>query len=384
MDFIPYTQEHRIFRESFRKFLDKEIVPHVEQWEEDGIVPRWAWKKMGDNGFLSTSVPVEYGGQGADFLYSAILIEEMARANFYGLSARLHGDVAVPYLMQLATEEQKKKYLPGCISGDILMAIAMSEPAAGSDLAGMKTTALEDGDSFILNGQKTFISNGINCDLVIVAAKDPRESNSHAAVDLFLVEAGTPGFEKGKKLKKIGWRSQDTAELFFADCRIPKENRLGPKGTGFKNLMINLQQERLICTIGAQTAAEFMLEETILYCKQREVFGKKLSQLQNTQFVLAEMAAEVTVGRTFVDKMILEHWKKNSVTVEVSMAKLWITEMAWRVADRCLQLFGGYGYCEEYPIARAWRDIRVTRILAGSNEIMKQIIARAVINKREM
>jgi acyl-CoA dehydrogenase len=379
MDFIPYTQEHRIFRESFRKFLEKEIVPHIEQWEEDGIVPRWAWKKMGDNGFLSTSVPVEYGGQGADFLYSAILIEEMARANFYGLSARLHGDVAVPYLVQLANEEQKKKYLPGCVSGDILMAIAMSEPAAGSDLAGMKTTVLEDGDSFILNGQKTFISNGINCDLVIVAAKDPRESNPHAAVDLFLVEAGTHGFEKGKRLKKIGWRSQDTAELFFADCRIPKDNRLGPKGTGFKNLMINLQQERLICTIGAQTAAEFMLEETIRYCRQREVFGKKLSQLQNTQFVLAEMAAEVTVGRTFVDKMILEHWKKNSVTVEVSMAKLWITEMAWKVADRCLQLFGGYGYCEEYPIARAWRDIRVTRILAGSNEIMKQIIARAVI-----
>ncbi len=383
MDFIPYTQEHRIFRESFRKFLDKEIVPHVEQWEEDGIVPRWAWKKMGDNGFLSTSVPAEYGGQGADFLYSAILIEEMARANFYGLSARLHGDVAVPYLMQLATEEQKKKYLPGCISGDILMAIAMSEPAAGSDLAGMKTTALEDGDSFILNGQKTFISNGINCDLVIVAAKDPRESNSHAAVDLFLVEAGTPAL-KGKEAQKNRLAIARHGGAFFADCRIPKENRLGPKGTGFKNLMINLQQERLICTIGAQTAAEFMLEETILYCKQREVFGKKLSQLQNTQFVLAEMAAEITVGRTFVDKMILEHWKKNSVTVEVSMAKLWITEMAWRVADRCLQLFGGYGYCEEYPIARAWRDIRVTRILAGSNEIMKQIIARAVINKREM
>ena len=379
MDFIPYTQEHRIFRDSFRKFLEKEIVPHVEQWEEDGIVPRWAWKKMGDNGFLSTSVPVEYGGQGADFLYSSILIEEMARANFYGLSARLHGDVAVPYLIQLATEEQKKKYLPGCISGDILMAIAMSEPAAGSDLAGIKTTAMEDGDSFVLNGQKTFISNGINCDLVIVAAKDPRESNPHSAVDLFLVEAGTPGFEKGKRLKKIGWRSQDTAELFFADCRIPRENRLGPKGTGFKNLMINLQQERLICTIGAQTAAEFMLEETIRYCKQREVFGKKLTQLQNTQFVLAEVAAEVTIGRTFVDRMILEHWQKNSVSAEVSMAKLWITEMAWRVADRCLQLFGGYGYCEEYPIARAWRDIRVTRILAGSNEIMKQVIARAVI-----
>ena len=378
MDIIPYTDEHRIFRESFRRLLEKEIIPHVNEWEENGIVPRWAWKKLGDQGFLSTSVPPEYGGQGADFLYSAILIEEMARANFYGLTARLHGDVAAPYLVQLATEEQKKKYLPRCVSGDIIMAIAMSEPAAGSDLAGLKTTAVADGDSFILNGQKTFISNGINCDLVIVAAKDPGETNPHAAVDLFLVEAGTRGFEKGKRLDKIGWRSQDTAELFFADCRIPKENRLGKKGSGFKNLMTNLQQERLICTIGAQTAAEFMLEETIRYCKEREVFGKKLNQFQNTQFTLAEMATEVRVGRTFMDKMIVEHWQKNAVTTEVSMAKFWITEMAWRVADRCLQLFGGYGYCEEYPIARAWRDIRVTRILAGSNEIMKQIIARAI------
>jgi len=378
MEIIPYGPEHRIFRESFRRFLEKEIIPHVETWEEDGIVPRWAWKKLGDQGFLCTSVPPEYGGQGADFLYSAILIEEMARANFYGLSARLHGDVAVPYLLQLATEEQKKKYLPGCVSGDILMAIAMSEPAAGSDLAGLKTTAVLEGDSFILNGQKTFISNGINCDLVIVAAKDPGETNPHAAVDLFLVEAGTPGFEKGRRLNKIGWRSQDTAELFFADCRIPKENRLGPKGTGFKNLMTNLQQERLICTIGAQVAAEFMLEETIRYCREREVFGKKLTQFQNTQFVLAEMAAEVRIGRTFVDKMIVEHWQKNAVVIDVSMAKFWITEMAWRVADRSLQLFGGYGYCEEYPIARAWRDIRITRILAGSNEIMKQIIAKAI------
>lgn len=378
MEIIPYREEHRIFRESFRRFLEKEIIPHVETWEEDGIVPRWAWKKLGDNGFLSTSVPPEYGGQGADFLYSAILIEEMAKANFYGLSARLHGDVAVPYLVQLATEDQKKKYLPGCVSGDCLMAIAMSEPAAGSDLASLKTTAVADGDSFLLNGQKTFISNGINCDLVIVAAKDPEEKNPHAAVDLFLVEAGTPGFEKGKRLNKIGWRSQDTAELFFADCRIPRANRLGSKGTGFKNLMTNLQQERLICTIGAQTAAEFMLEETLRYCRERVVFGKKLNQFQNTQFVLAEMAAEVRIGRTFVDKLVVEHWQKNTVVIDVSMAKFWVTDMAWRVADRCLQLFGGYGYCEEYPIARAWRDIRITRILAGSNEIMKQIIARAI------
>lgn len=378
MEIIPYQEEHRIFRDTFRKFLEKEIVPHVDQWEEEGIVPRWAWKKLGENGFLCTAVPVEYGGQDADFLYSAILIEEMARANFYGLSARLHSDVVVPYLLQLASEEQKKKYLPGCIAGNILMAIAMTEPQAGSDLAGIKTTATEETDAFVLNGQKTFISNGINCDLVIVAAKNPKETNPHAAVDLFLVEAGTPGFEKGKVLKKIGWRSQDTAQLFFQNCRIPKENRLGAKGSGFKNLMKNLQQERLICTIGAITAAEFMLAETIKYCKQREVFGKPLTKFQNTQFALAEMAAEIKIGRTFVDKLIVEHWQKNSVVIDVSMAKFWITEMAWRVADRCLQLFGGYGYCEEYPIARAWRDIRITRILAGSNEIMKQIIAKAI------
>ncbi len=379
MEIVPYQEEHRIFRETFRRFLEKEIVPHVDQWEEDGIVPRWAWKKLGENGFLCTSVSPQYGGQGADFLYSAILIEEMAKANFYGLSARLHGDVVVPYIVQLASEEQKKKYLPGCINGDLLTAIAMSEPQAGSDLAGIKTTAVEDGDSFILNGQKTFISNGINCDLVIVAAKDPGEANPHAAVDLFLVEAQTPGFAKGKRLNKIGWRSQDTAELFFSDCRIGQENRLGKKGTGFKNLMTNLQQERLICTIGAQTAAEFMLGETIRYCKVRQMFGKPLTGFQNTQFVLAEMASEVKIGRTFVDKMIVEHWQKNSVVLDVSMAKFWVTEMAWRVADRCLQLFGGYGYCEEYPIARAWRDIRITRILAGTNEIMKQIIAKAII-----
>jgi acyl-CoA dehydrogenase len=378
MEIIPYQEEHRIFRDTFRKFLEKEIVPHVDQWEEEGIVPRWAWKKLGENGFLCTAVPVEYGGQDADFLYSAILIEEMARANFYGLSARLHSDVVVPYLLQLASEEQKKKYLPGCIAGNIIMAIAMTEPQAGSDLAGIKTTATEETDAFVLNGQKTFISNGINCDLVIVAAKNPKETNPHAAVDLFLVEAGTPGFEKGKVLKKIGWRSQDTAQLFFQNCRIPKENRLGAKGSGFKNLMKNLQQERLICTIGAMTAAEFMLAETIKYCKQREVFGKPLTKFQNTQFTLAEMAAEVKIGRTFVDKLIVEHWQKNSVVIDVSMAKFWVTEMAWRVADRCLQLFGGYGYCEEYPIARAWRDIRITRILAGSNEIMKQIIAKAI------
>lgn len=378
MALVPYSTEHHIFREAFRRFLEKEIIPHVAGWEAEGSVPRWAWKKLGAQGFLCTSVPPEYGGAGADFLYSAILIEEMAKANFYGLSARLHSDVVVPYIVQLASEGQKRKYLPGCVSGDILTAIAMTEPQAGSDLAGIRTTAVADGDAFVLNGQKTFISNGVNCDLLIVAARDPGEENRHAAVDLFLVEAGTPGFEKGRRLDKIGWRSQDTAELFFTDCRIPRENRLGEKGTGFRNLMTNLQQERLICAIGAQTAAEFMLGETIRYCRQRELFGKPLAGFQNTQFVLAEMAAEARVGRTFVDRLIVEHWQGNAVGTDVAIAKYWVTEMAWRVADRCLQLFGGYGYCEEYPIARAWRDIRITRILAGSSEVMKQIIAKAV------
>ncbi len=382
MEIVPYKEEHRIFRDAFRKFLEKEIIPHIDEWEQNGIVPRWAWKKMGENGFLCTSVPPEYGGLGADFLYSAILIEEMGYANFQGLSARIHSDIAVPYLVQFATEEQKKKYLPPCISGDMLMAIAITEPAAGSDVAGIKTTAVDDGTSFILNGQKTFISIGINCDLAIVVARDPKEANAHKAIDLFLVEAGTPGFEKGKRLKKIGWHSQDTSELFFSDCRIPKENRLGKKGTGFKKLMTNLQQERLIAVIGAQATAEFALQETIRYCKERHMFGKPLMGFQNTQFVLAELASEVKIGRAFVDKMIAEHFQKKSSVVDITMAKLWITEMACRVVDRCLQFFGGYGYCEEYPIARAWRDIRITRIFAGSNETMKQIIAKAIVQDK--
>lgn len=379
MDIVPYQEEHRIFRESFRKFLEKEIIPYVEEWEEDGIVPRWAWKKMGENGFLCLSVPPEYGGLGADFLYSVIVVDELGRANFQGLTARIHSDICTPYIVEYATEEQKKKYLPQCIAGDMILAIAITEPSAGSDVAGIKTTAVEDGSSFILNGSKTFISNGINCDLVIVVARDPKQTNPHKAIDLFLVEADTPGFERGKKLKKIGWHSQDTAELFFSDCRIPLENRLGKKGTGFKTMMTNLQQERLVAVIGAQGMAEFALKETIRYCKERHMFGKPLTGFQNTQFALAEMATEVKIGRTFLDKMIVEHWQKNTVVADMSMAKLWITEMAWRVVDRCLQFFGGYGYCEEYPIARAWRDLRINRIFAGSNETMKQIIAKAII-----
>ena len=376
MEILNYTDEHRIFRDSLKRFLAKEITPHVEEWEEAGIVPREAWKKMGEQGFLAMNVPEEYGGLGADFLYSVIVTEELVRTNHSGLAAPLHTDIIVPYIVAFATEEQKHKYLPGCISGDIITAIAMTEPNTGSDLAAIKTTAVESGDDVIINGQKTFISNGINCDLLVLAARDPKEENPHAAVDLYLVEAGTPGFEKGKQIKKVGWHSQDTAELYFTDCRIPKANRLGEKGSGFLKLMLKLQQERLVCAIGAVAAAEYMLEITIQYCKERTAFGRPLTKFQNTQFEIVEMATETRLGRTFIDKLIADHMEGKQIVVDVSMAKYWTTEMASRVADRCMQLFGGYGYCEEYPIARAWRDIRVTRIFAGTNEIMKTIAAR--------
>ena len=376
MNIINYTAEHNIFRDSLRKFLDKEIVPHVEEWEEAGIVPRSAWKKLGEQGFLCTDIPEQYGGVGGDFLYSVIVCEELVKSNFSGLAASLHSDICVPYISAFASEAQKLKYLPGCVSGDIITAVAMTEPNAGSDLAAMKTTAVEDGDHIILNGQKTFISNGINCDLVIVAARDPSVQKQHQAVDLYLVEAGTPGFEKGKQIKKIGWHSQDTAELYFTDCRIPKENRLGDKGSGFLKLMMKLQQERLVCAIGAVIAAEYMLEFTIKYCKERNAFGRPISKFQHVQFEIVEMATETKLGRTFIDKLTMDHIEGKNVVVEVAMAKYWTTDMAFRVADRCLQLHGGYGYCEEYPIARAWRDIRVTRIFAGTNEVMKGIAAK--------
>ncbi|MBM4327605.1 MAG: acyl-CoA dehydrogenase [Deltaproteobacteria bacterium] len=376
MEIIKYSEEHRIFREALRKFFEREVTPYVEEWEEAGIVPRAIWKRMGENGFLCMDVPEEYGGLGADFLYSVILCEELVRTGHSGLAAPLHSDVVVPYITAFGSEDIKKKYLPGCVSGDIVTAIAMTEPNAGSDLAGMRTTAVEDGDHVVINGQKTFISNGILCDLLILAARDPKESDPHRAISLYLVEAGTPGFDKGRKLKKIGWRSQDTAELFFNDCRIPKENRLGDKGAGFLMMMQKLQQERLMVVVSVVPAAEFMLEMTIKYCQERTAFGKPISKFQNSQFKIVEMATEIKLGRTFMEKLVMDHMEGRNIVVEVSMAKYWTTEMASRVADTCLQLHGGYGYCEEYPIARAWRDIRVTQIFAGTNEIMKGIAAK--------
>jgi acyl-CoA dehydrogenase len=376
MDIIPYSDEHKIFRGAVRKFFEKEVIPHVDAWEEAGIVPKEVWRKMGAQGFLCMQVPEEYGGMGADFLYSVILSEELARTNHSGLAAPLHSDVVVPYLTAFGSEEVKQTYLPRCVSGECITAIGMTEPNTGSDLANIKTSVVEDGDSLVINGQKTFISNGINCDLIVLAARDPKAEDRYAGIDLIAVPAETPGFVKGKRIKKVGWHSQDTAELFFEDCRVPASHRLGAKGAGFMMMMEKLQQERLMCAIVAVAAAEYMLELTIDYVKERKAFGRPISKFQNTQFKIVEMATEVKLGRTFLDKLIMEHVAGDHIVVEVAMAKFWTTEMARRVADECVQLHGGYGYCEEYPIARAWRDVRVMSIFAGTNEIMKGIAAK--------
>jgi len=376
MEILKFTEEHNIFRDSFRKFLAKEVTPFAEEWEEAGIVPRSIWKKMGDQGFLCMDIPEEYGGMGADWLFSVIVNQEIPKTGIFGLAAGLHSDIVVPYISSYGSEELKHKYLPGCISGDTITAIAMTEPNAGSDLAGIRTTAVPDGDHVVLNGQKTFISNGILCDLCVVAAKDTGVEDPYKAVSLYVVEAGTPGFDKGRKLKKIGWNSQDTAELFFSDCRVPVANRLGGQGAGFRMLMEKLQQERILCSIIAVATAERILETTIGYVKERKAFGKPISAFQNTQFRIVEMATAVKLGKTFVDKLIADHMEGKDVVVEVSMAKYWTTEMAKNVVDGCLQLHGGYGYMEEYPVARAWRDVRVMSIFAGTNEIMKNVAAK--------
>jgi acyl-CoA dehydrogenase len=304
-------------------------------------------------------------------------MEELSKIYESGFAMALHSDIVVPYLYEFGSEAQKERWLPGCASGDKVTAIAMTEPGTGSDLAAIATTAVRDGDFYVLNGAKTFISNGILCDLCIVAAKtDPDPKNAHQGVSLFVVEAGTPGFVKGKKLKKMGMASQDTSELSFEDCRVPVANRLGDEGAGFLMLMKKLQQERLAVAVGAQAAAEQVLADTIKYTQERKAFGKPVAKFQNTQFKLAECATEVEVGRAFLDRLVAEHLRGEYLVKECSMAKLWQTEMLARVVDECLQLFGGYGYMLEYPISRAYMDARVQRIFAGTNEIMKVIIAK--------
>jgi acyl-CoA dehydrogenase len=372
------TGAYQIFRDAFKKFLDVEIIPYYEQWETEGSVPRSAWKKCGENGFLCPWAKEKYGGSDADFGYSAIMGEELARAGVQMLFI-LHSDIVVPYLDAFGSEEQKMKWLPGCVSGDIICAVAMTEPNTGSDLAAIRTTAVKDGSDYILNGSKTLISSGATCDLAIVACKTDQNANPpHKGVSLILVEAGTTGFLKGRKLSKMGLRSQDTSELFFEDCRVPQSNLLGQEGNGFKYLMLKLQQERLVNVIMAQCMAERMLKYTIEYCKSRTIFGKPISDHQHNTFKIAEMATEIELGRVFVDELVAAHMEKKNVSKRTAMAKYWIAEMANRVAYDCLQLHGGYGYIEDYPICRDFKDVRIQTIWAGTSEVMKAIIAREV------
>jgi acyl-CoA dehydrogenase len=372
-----FTQEHELFREQFKRFAAREIEPKVEQWNERGMSDRDSWRRMGEEGFLGAAVPAEYGGSGGDFLYDAIIMEEMAYLRAHALMMSLHSDIVLPYILSYGSEEQKKKYVPGCVSGEILLAIAMTEPGTGSDLANVQTRAIRRGDSYVINGAKTFISNGQIGDLFIVVAKtDPEARPPHRGISLLLVEADTPGFIRGRKLDKLGLRGQDTSELAFEECAIPVANLLGKEGQGFRMLMEKLQQERLTIAIASIASCRRALDDTVAYVKQRHAFGQPIAAFQNTQFKLAELATEVEVGQAFVDKLLSAHVRGDEIVKEVSMAKLWTTDLQKRLTAECVQLHGGYGFMKEYPIAMDYADAAVQSIYAGTNEIMKVIIAR--------
>ncbi|MFC4117428.1 acyl-CoA dehydrogenase family protein [Nonomuraea zeae] len=373
-----FDEEHLLFRETVREFMAREVVPHHEQWEQDGIVPREVWKKAGELGMFGFSVPEEYGGAGIkDFRYNAVIVEEIIKYAASGLGFSLHNDVMAPYVVDLTNDEQKQRWLPGFVTGELITAIAMSEPGAGSDLQGIRTTALREGDHYLVNGQKTFITNGINADLVVVVAKTDPEAGARGTT-LLAVERGMEGFSRGRNLAKIGMKAQDTAELFFENVRVPAANRLGPNdGEGFVQLMNNLPQERLSIAVAAVAAAEAVLEQTIEYCKTRQAFGRNIGSFQNTRFVLAELATETEIARHYVDKCIVALNAGRLTVVDAAKAKWWTTELQTKVIDRCLQLHGGYGYMMEYPVAKAWIDSRVQTIYGGTTEIMKEIIGRS-------
>ena len=369
-------QEHNIFRDAFRRFVENEITPYLEAWDAAGMVPREAWEKMGAAGFLCPWLPEEYGGSGVDFVFSAIITEELCRVGAASFFAPLHSDIVAPYIYHLGDDEQKQRYLPGCATGETILAVAMTEPNAGSDLGAMKTRADRDGDHYLLNGTKIFISNGLCADLVVVAARSERGSLGAKGVSLFLVEADTPGFKRGAQYRKMGMHAQDTAELIFDDCQVPAENLLGEEGRGFYHLMQHLQQERILAAVMGQAMAEGMLEVTLRYTEERKVFGQPVRAFQHNAFKIVDMATEIKLGRAFLEQLIQKHVAGKNLVTEVSMAKAWITEMANRVAYQCVQLHGGYGFMEEYPICRFYRDVRVLPLFAGTTEVMKLIAAK--------
>ncbi len=372
-----FSEEHDLYRDSIRRFLETEVVPHHAQWEEQGYVDREVWTKAGANGFLCTSMPEAYGGAAADKLYSVVLFEEVARVNATGLGFGLHNEIVAPYLNRYGSDEQKKRLLPKMATGEVIGAIAMSEPAAGSDLQGVRTTAIRNGDHYLLNGSKTFITNGWHADVVIVVAKTNPNAGAKGT-SLLLVERGMPGFEKGKRLKKVGLKAQDTSELFFDNVKVPVENLLGRENEGFIYLMQELPWERLQIAISAIASAQAAIDWTVEYTKERKLFGTTVAAYQNTRFTLAECQTEVQVARVFVDKCIELLMAGKLDTTTASMAKYWCSDLQCKVIDECLQLHGGYGYMWEYPIARAYADARVQRIYGGTNEIMKELITRSM------
>ncbi len=372
-----FTAEHDLFRDQFRKFADKQIAPRAAEWNERGMSDRETWRKLGEAGYLGANQPAEYGGSGADFLYDAIIMEELADLRAHAIMVSLHSNIVMPYLVTYANDAQKQRYLPGAISGESLLGIAMTEPGTGSDLANVQTRARRDGDHYVINGAKSFISNGQIGDLFIVVCKtDPDAKPAHKGISLILVDADTPGFVRGRKLDKLGLRGQDTSELAFEDCRVPIANLLGREGDGFRMLMEKLQQERLTIAIASIASCRRALNDTIAYSKERRAFGQPIAAFQNTQFTLVELATEVEIGQAFVDKLLAAHVRGEELVSEVSMAKWWTTDLQKRLTSACLQLHGGYGFMREYPIATDYADAAVQSIYAGTNEIMKVIIAK--------
>jgi len=373
-----FEPEHEAFRETVRTFVEREITPYHAQWEKDGIVDRAVWTKAGAQGLLCFDVDEEWGGAGVkDFRYNMVVAEELTRAGANGTSFSLHTDIIVPYVSSLGTDEQKRRWLPGLVSGELVSAIAMTEPGAGSDLQGIRTTAVDKGDHYVLNGSKTFISNGILADLVIVVARTDPDAG-HQGISLLVVERGTAGFERGRNLEKMGLKAQDTAELFFDNVVVPKENLLGEAGTGFVSLMVNLPQERLSIAMIAAAACEHILELSLAYAKEREAFGRPIGKFQHNRFLIAEMATEARIARVFVDDCVRLHNEGRLDASGASMAKWWTTELQNKLVDRAVQLHGGNGYMMEYPIAKAYVDSRVQTIYGGTTEIQKEIIGRSL------
>lgn len=373
-----FNEDHEAFRKTVRRFFEEEIAPHHERWEQQQHIDRHLWNKAGELGLLCPTMPEEYGGAGVDRLYSVIMMEEQARCGDSASGFSLHSDIVANYINNFGTEAQKREWLPKMASGEAVSAIAMTEPGTGSDLQSIRTTAVADGDDYIINGSKIFITNGYLCDVAVVAVRTGTTDKGAQNISLIIIEANRPGFTKGKPLKKVGMRGQDTCELFFDNVRVPKSNLLGMEGMGFIMLMKELAWERMMIGIMCIAGAEFALATTVDYVKQRKAFGKPVSSFQNTRFKLAEMRTEIQIGRVYVDRCI-ELVLKNQLTIEAAAAaKYWVSDLISKVVDECVQLHGGYGYMLEYPIARAYIDTRANRIYGGTNEIMKELISRSI------